>query len=183
MVKPDQEFCQALHEVRYPSQRSCTGPCLDALIPATMPEDEVKTFGQNTLFKRPAQPVEQAAVYVFLASDIPVMSRVRSTAPLAARPHSRVLESDLAFQVSVVVPRKQILNILRSADAKFPIPTGLTDGQPPALGHAQRHGQKHFVGSGCFAPNKPIVKVRTESRASGRRWFGPTSKRVRPTLD
>jgi NAD(P)-dependent dehydrogenase (short-subunit alcohol dehydrogenase family) len=29
----------------------------------------VKTFGQNTLFKRPAQPVEQAAVFVFLASD------------------------------------------------------------------------------------------------------------------
>ncbi|MGI8772931.1 MAG: SDR family oxidoreductase [Acidobacteriaceae bacterium] len=24
---------------------------------------------ENTLFKRPAQPVEQAAIYVFLASD------------------------------------------------------------------------------------------------------------------
>jgi NAD(P)-dependent dehydrogenase (short-subunit alcohol dehydrogenase family) len=45
------------------------GPVWTPLIPATMPEDEVKTFGQNTLFKRPAQPVEQAAVYVFLASD------------------------------------------------------------------------------------------------------------------
>jgi NAD(P)-dependent dehydrogenase (short-subunit alcohol dehydrogenase family) len=45
------------------------GPVWTPLIPATMPEDEVKTFGQNTLFKRPAQPVEQAAVFVFLASD------------------------------------------------------------------------------------------------------------------
>jgi NAD(P)-dependent dehydrogenase (short-subunit alcohol dehydrogenase family) len=34
-----------------------------------MPDEEVKTFGEKTLFKRPAQPVEQAAVFVFLASD------------------------------------------------------------------------------------------------------------------
>jgi len=45
------------------------GPVWTPLIPATMPEEEVKSFGESTLFKRPAQPVEQAAVFVFLASD------------------------------------------------------------------------------------------------------------------
>jgi hypothetical protein len=34
-----------------------------------MPLKEVQSFGATSLFKRPAQPVEQAAVYVFLASD------------------------------------------------------------------------------------------------------------------
>jgi NAD(P)-dependent dehydrogenase (short-subunit alcohol dehydrogenase family) len=45
------------------------GPVWTPLIPATMPEKEVKTFGTNTLFGRPSQPVEQAAVFVFLATD------------------------------------------------------------------------------------------------------------------
>ncbi len=45
------------------------GPVWTPLIPATMPEEEVKSFGESTQFKRPAQPVEQAAVFVFLASD------------------------------------------------------------------------------------------------------------------
>jgi len=45
------------------------GPVWTPLIPATMPEEQVKSFGESTLFKRPAQPVEQAAVFVFLASD------------------------------------------------------------------------------------------------------------------
>ncbi len=45
------------------------GPVWTPLIPATMPAEEVKRFGTSTLFKRPAQPVEQAAVFVFLASD------------------------------------------------------------------------------------------------------------------
>ena len=45
------------------------GPVWTPLIPATMPEKAVKNFGESTVFKRPAQPVEQAAVYVFLASD------------------------------------------------------------------------------------------------------------------
>ena len=46
------------------------GPVWTRLIPATMAEEEVKTFGSITLFGRPAQPVEQAAVFVFLASDV-----------------------------------------------------------------------------------------------------------------
>jgi NAD(P)-dependent dehydrogenase (short-subunit alcohol dehydrogenase family) len=45
------------------------GPVWTPLIPSTMPEEEVMNFGKSSLFGRPAQPVEQAAVYVFLASD------------------------------------------------------------------------------------------------------------------
>ena len=45
------------------------GPVWTPLIPATMPLDEVRSFGETSVFKRPAQPVEQAAVFVFLASD------------------------------------------------------------------------------------------------------------------
>ena len=45
------------------------GPVWTPLIPSTMPAEKVKTFGENTAFKRPAMPVEQAAVFVFLASD------------------------------------------------------------------------------------------------------------------
>ena len=45
------------------------GPVWTPLIPATMPQDQVTSFGGSSLFKRPAQPVEQAAVFVFLASD------------------------------------------------------------------------------------------------------------------
>jgi len=45
------------------------GPVWTPLIPATMPEEKVKTFGSNTAFERPAMPVEQAAIFVFLASD------------------------------------------------------------------------------------------------------------------
>ena len=45
------------------------GPVWTPLIPATMPEEKVKTFGQNTAFGRPAQPIELAKIFVFLASD------------------------------------------------------------------------------------------------------------------
>ena len=45
------------------------GPVWTPLIPATMPEEKVQTFGSDTLFKRPAQPAELAPLYVFLASD------------------------------------------------------------------------------------------------------------------
>ncbi|HEY7885669.1 MAG TPA: SDR family oxidoreductase [Cellvibrionaceae bacterium] len=45
------------------------GPVWTPLIPATMPPDKVENFGDNTLFKRPAQPAELAPVYVFLASN------------------------------------------------------------------------------------------------------------------
>ena len=45
------------------------GPVWTPFIPSTMEPEKVKTFGQNTTFKRPAMPVEQAAIFVFLASD------------------------------------------------------------------------------------------------------------------
>jgi hypothetical protein len=45
------------------------GPVWTPLIPSTMPEEKVKKFGENTAFGRPAQPIELARVFVFLASD------------------------------------------------------------------------------------------------------------------
>lgn len=45
------------------------GPVWTPLIPSTMPPEKVKKFGENTAFGRPAQPVELAKVFVFLASD------------------------------------------------------------------------------------------------------------------
>lgn len=44
------------------------GPVWTPLIPATMPQEKVKTFGDNSVFKRPAQPIELAKLFVFLAS-------------------------------------------------------------------------------------------------------------------
>jgi NAD(P)-dependent dehydrogenase (short-subunit alcohol dehydrogenase family) len=45
------------------------GPVWTPLIPSTMPAEKVKTFGSNTGFGRPAQPIELAKIFVFLASD------------------------------------------------------------------------------------------------------------------
>lgn len=45
------------------------GPVWTPLIPATMPENNVHQFGKSTLFERPAQPVEIAPLFVFLASN------------------------------------------------------------------------------------------------------------------
>ena len=45
------------------------GPIWTPLIPATMPVEKVKSFGENTPLKRPGQPAELAATYVLLASD------------------------------------------------------------------------------------------------------------------
>jgi NAD(P)-dependent dehydrogenase (short-subunit alcohol dehydrogenase family) len=45
------------------------GPIWTPLIPATFPEDKVKTFGADVPMKRPGQPDEVATCYVFLASD------------------------------------------------------------------------------------------------------------------
>jgi NAD(P)-dependent dehydrogenase (short-subunit alcohol dehydrogenase family) len=44
------------------------GPVWTPLIPSTMPQEKVQKFGGDTVFGRPAQPVELAPVYVFLAS-------------------------------------------------------------------------------------------------------------------
>jgi NAD(P)-dependent dehydrogenase (short-subunit alcohol dehydrogenase family) len=45
------------------------GPVWTPLIPSTMPEEAVKSFGQDVPMGRPAQPRELAPVYVLLASD------------------------------------------------------------------------------------------------------------------
>jgi NAD(P)-dependent dehydrogenase (short-subunit alcohol dehydrogenase family) len=45
------------------------GPVWTPLIPATMPPEEVKSFGQQAPIGRAAQPVELAPAYVFLASQ------------------------------------------------------------------------------------------------------------------
>lgn len=45
------------------------GPVWTPFIPTTMPIEKVKQFGSSSVFERPAQPVEQAALFVFLASD------------------------------------------------------------------------------------------------------------------
>lgn len=44
------------------------GPVWTPLIPSTMPVAKVRNFGDNTLFERPAQPIELAPLYVWLAS-------------------------------------------------------------------------------------------------------------------
>jgi NAD(P)-dependent dehydrogenase (short-subunit alcohol dehydrogenase family) len=45
------------------------GPVWTPLIPSTMPQEKVRSFGQQTSFERAAQPVEIAPVFVFLASN------------------------------------------------------------------------------------------------------------------
>jgi NAD(P)-dependent dehydrogenase (short-subunit alcohol dehydrogenase family) len=45
------------------------GPVWTPLIPSTLPNDRVRTFGSDTVFERAAQPAEIAPVYVFLASN------------------------------------------------------------------------------------------------------------------
>ncbi|HYP02766.1 MAG TPA: SDR family oxidoreductase [Pyrinomonadaceae bacterium] len=45
------------------------GPVWTPLIPSTMPHEKVESFGEDTPVGRPAQPVELAPVYVFLASQ------------------------------------------------------------------------------------------------------------------
>jgi NAD(P)-dependent dehydrogenase (short-subunit alcohol dehydrogenase family) len=45
------------------------GPIWTPLIPSTMPEEKVESFGKDTPLGRAGQPVELAPVYVLLASD------------------------------------------------------------------------------------------------------------------
>ena len=45
------------------------GPIWTPLIPSTMPEEKVESFGQQSPLGRPGQPAELAPVYVMLASD------------------------------------------------------------------------------------------------------------------
>ena len=45
------------------------GPVWTPLIPSTMPPEQASKFGEDSIFGRPAQPIELATSYVFLASD------------------------------------------------------------------------------------------------------------------
>jgi NAD(P)-dependent dehydrogenase (short-subunit alcohol dehydrogenase family) len=45
------------------------GPVWTPLIPSTMPDEKVQSFGKQTAFERAAQPAEIAPVFVFLASN------------------------------------------------------------------------------------------------------------------
>ena len=45
------------------------GPIWTPLIPSTMPEDQVQSFGEQVPLERAGQPAEVAPVFVLLASD------------------------------------------------------------------------------------------------------------------
>ena len=45
------------------------GPIWTPLIPATMPEEQVESFGEQVPMARPGQPAEVAPLFVMLASD------------------------------------------------------------------------------------------------------------------
>lgn len=62
-------LAQLLAEKGIRANSVAPGPVWTPLIPATMPEDKVESFGQQVPMKRPAQPAELAPVYVMLASD------------------------------------------------------------------------------------------------------------------
>ncbi len=62
-------LAQLLAEQGIGANSVAPGPVWTPLIPSTMPEEKVESFGQQVPLKRAAQPVELAPVYVMLASD------------------------------------------------------------------------------------------------------------------
>ncbi|MBG9378112.1 SDR family oxidoreductase [Panacibacter sp. DH6] len=60
---------QSLFDKKIRVNAVAPGPVWTPLIPASFDEDEVASFGKDTMYKRPAQPAEIAPCYVFLASD------------------------------------------------------------------------------------------------------------------
>jgi NAD(P)-dependent dehydrogenase (short-subunit alcohol dehydrogenase family) len=60
---------QSLVEKKIRVNGVAPGPIWTPLIPSTMPEDQVKSFGAQVPMHRPGQPEEVAPSYVFLASD------------------------------------------------------------------------------------------------------------------
>jgi NAD(P)-dependent dehydrogenase (short-subunit alcohol dehydrogenase family) len=62
-------LAQLLGEKGIRANSVAPGPVWTPLIPSTMPEEKVESFGGNTPLGRAAQPAELAPVYVLLASD------------------------------------------------------------------------------------------------------------------
>jgi NAD(P)-dependent dehydrogenase (short-subunit alcohol dehydrogenase family) len=62
-------LAQMLAEKGIRANSVAPGPIWTPLIPATMPEEKVESFGQQVPMGRPGQPAELAPVYVLLASD------------------------------------------------------------------------------------------------------------------
>jgi NAD(P)-dependent dehydrogenase (short-subunit alcohol dehydrogenase family) len=62
-------LAQLLAEKGIRANSVAPGPIWTPLIPATMPTEQVQSFGQEVPMGRPGQPVELAPVYVMLASD------------------------------------------------------------------------------------------------------------------
>ena len=66
-------FCASLAQMLGPRgirvNSVAPGPIWTPLIPATMPEEKVEHFGEDTPLGRPGQPAELAGAYVLLASD------------------------------------------------------------------------------------------------------------------
>jgi NAD(P)-dependent dehydrogenase (short-subunit alcohol dehydrogenase family) len=66
-------FCASLAQLLGPDgirvNSVAPGPIWTPLIPSTMPEEKVKSFGGDTPLGRAGQPAELAPVYVMLASD------------------------------------------------------------------------------------------------------------------
>ena len=62
-------LAQLLAEKGIRANSVAPGPVWTPLIPSTMPEEKVESFGQQVPLGRPGQPAELAPVYVLLASD------------------------------------------------------------------------------------------------------------------
>jgi NAD(P)-dependent dehydrogenase (short-subunit alcohol dehydrogenase family) len=62
-------LAQMLAEKGIRANSVAPGPIWTPLIPATMPEEKVESFGQQVPLGRAGQPAELAPVYVMLASD------------------------------------------------------------------------------------------------------------------
>jgi NAD(P)-dependent dehydrogenase (short-subunit alcohol dehydrogenase family) len=63
-------LAQMLAEKGIRANAVAPGPIWTPLIPSTMSEDRVKTFGQQVPMKRPGQPAELATAYVMLADPL-----------------------------------------------------------------------------------------------------------------
>ncbi|MBP2548633.1 NAD(P)-dependent dehydrogenase (short-subunit alcohol dehydrogenase family) [Neorhizobium galegae] len=63
-------LAQMLAEQGIRANAVAPGPIWTPLIPSTMPEESVKSFGQQVPMKRPGQPAELATAYVMLADPL-----------------------------------------------------------------------------------------------------------------